>query len=247
MPLERPFVVHTLRTLGLGESYIEELIDAPLKPLTDAGLGLGYCARMGEVELRFVGEGERAAELVAEAERIVHGLLGPYIYANEDESLEASIVRKLTELNQTVAFAESCTGGYVSNRITNVPGASRVLLAGLVTYSNEAKQKLLGVAEATLKANGAVSEPTAREMAEGARRAIGSDYAISITGIAGPDGGSVEKPVGTVFIALASAKETLCVRMTNRYDRETFKYVTSNQALDLLRRALNGLPPLTAN
>ena len=137
-------------------------------------------------------------------------------------------------------LAESCTGGFLAHRITNVPGASAVFLAGLVTYSNEAKQRLLGVRAETLAAHGAVSEPVAREMAEGARERNGADYALAVTGIAGPAGGTPEKPVGTVFIALATAQKTVVLHPVNRFDRETFKYVTSQQALELLRR--NMLP-----
>ena len=169
---------------------------------------------------------------------MVRRLLGDHIFGEGDEQLEFVIVRLLTERKQTLALAESCTGGFIANRVTNVPGASSVLLAGIVTYSNEAKQKFLGVRTETLAEHGAVSEPVAREMAEGARRETGADYALSVTGIAGPGGGSPEKPVGTVFIALAAGRHTFVLNPLNRYDRETFKYVTSQQALELLRRTL---------
>lgn len=147
------------------------------------------------------------------------------------DSLETKIVRLLVERKQTLALAESCTGGYIAHRITNVPGASAVFSAGIVTYSNEAKQRFLGVRAETLAANGAVSEPVAREMAEGARRAAQTDYAISVTGIAGPGGGTPEKPVGTVFIGLASAQETRVWRCFNPGERLAFKQATSDQAL----------------
>jgi nicotinamide-nucleotide amidase len=152
--------------------------------------------------------------------------------------LETIVVRLLTEKKQTLALAESCTGGCLANRITDVPGASAVLLAGLVTYSNEAKQKLLGVRSETLTQHGAVSEPVAREMAEGACKETAADYALSVTGIAGPSGGSADKPVGTVFIGLAGQTQTVVQRQFNPYDRETFKQVTTQQALEMLRRAL---------
>src|SRR6266542_1967748 len=119
------------------------------------------------------------------------------------EALETKIVRLLTERNQTLALAESCTGGYLAHRVTNVPGASAIFSAGFVTYSNQAKQQFLGVRAETLKQHGAVSESVAREMAEGARRVSHTDYAVAVTGIAGPGGGTPEKPVGTVFISLA--------------------------------------------
>jgi nicotinamide-nucleotide amidase len=156
------------------------------------------------------------------------------------EDLETKIVRLLTERKQTLAVAESCTGGYISHRLTNVPGASAVFSSGLVTYSNEAKQTFLGVRPETLAQHGAVSEPVAREMAEGARRASRADYGIAVTGIAGPGGGTAEKPVGTVFIALAAAGETRVLRRFNPGERLAFKQVTSQQALEQLEAALQG-------
>ncbi len=147
------------------------------------------------------------------------------------EALETQIVRLLIERRQTLALAESCTGGYLAHRVTNVPGASAVFTAGLVTYSNAAKQRFLGVRAETLEKHGAVSEPVAREMAEGARRACETDYAIAVTGIAGPGGGTADKPVGTVYIALASPKETRAWRRFNPGERLAFKQATSDQAL----------------
>jgi nicotinamide-nucleotide amidase len=147
------------------------------------------------------------------------------------DSLATEIVRLLTERKQTLALAESCTGGYIAHRVTNVPGASAIFTAGFVTYSNAAKQRFLGVRPDTLERNGAVSDPVAREMAEGARRAADTDYAISVTGIAGPGGGTLEKPVGTVFIALAFRGETRAWRRFNAGERLAFKQATSDQAL----------------
>ena len=173
-----------------------------------------------------------------QAFEIVGGLLAKNIYGFDDELLEHVIVRLLTEKRKTLALAESCTGGSIANRITNVPGASAVFLEGHVTYSNASKERLLGVPPELLRDHGAVSEATARAMADGCRQRSGADYAISVTGIAGPGGGSEAKPVGTVFIALASRERTMVWTQVNRYDRETFKFVTSQQALELLRRAL---------
>ena len=237
-PLEVPFVCRTLKTTGLGESVLEEKIAGALHSLTDAGMELGYCARVGEVDVRFVARGAGAGESVAAAERIVRERIGNSVFGVDDDSLEAAVLRLLTERRQTLALAESCTGGFIAHRLTNIPGASAVFLAGLVTYRNEAKQQFLGVRPATLAEHGAVSEPTAREMAEGARQRTGADFALAVTGIAGPTGGSEAKPVGTVFLGLATAEKTVVRRHLNPYDRETFKYVTSQQALDLLRRAL---------
>jgi nicotinamide-nucleotide amidase len=151
------------------------------------------------------------------------------------ESLEAQIIRLLTERKQTLALAESCTGGHIANLLTNVPGASIVFSAGFVTYSNQAKERFLGVNSETLARNGAVSEPVAREMAEGARRVSATDFAIAVTGIAGPGGGTPDKPVGTVFIAVASPRETLVRRWFNPAERLAFKEITARQALEQLR------------
>jgi nicotinamide-nucleotide amidase len=238
LPRENGFVSRTLKTSGLGESVVEEKIAGPLQPLAEAGLEIGYCARTGEVDLRLAARGVEARKTVEEAERVVRALLGHHIFGAGDDQLEDVIVRLLAERKQTLVLAESCTGGYIANRITNVPGASAVLIAGLVTYSNEAKQKFLGVCPETLASHGAVSETVAREMAEGARRETGADYALAVTGIAGPGGGTSDKPVGTVFLALAAGHHTFVLNPVNRYDRETFKYVTSQQALELLRRRL---------
>jgi len=237
-PLEAPFVFCTLRTTGLGESVVEEKIAGPLKPLTEAGLELGYCAHYGEVDVRLIARGENARKTMAAGEVIVRELLGNHIFGTQDDQLNAAVIRLLTERKETLVVAESCTGGYVANRLTDVPGASAVFLGGLVTYSNEAKQNLLGVHPETLASHGAVSEATAREMAEGARARLGADHAIAITGIAGPTGGTEAKPVGTVFIALATAGHTFVLNPVNRFDRPTFKQVTCQQALELLRRTL---------
>lgn len=154
--------------------------------------------------------------------------------ATTGSALEALVVRLLTERKQTLALAESCTGGCLADRITNVPGASAVLLGGVVAYSNAAKQKFLGVRAKTLAAHGAVSNAVARAMAEGARKKFVADFALGITGIAGPAGGTKPKPVGTVFIALAGPWGTIVEHKLNAYGRRRFKQVTARQALRLL-------------
>ena len=169
LPLDGDFVCLTLRTTGMGESIVEEKIATPLQPLLAVGLELGYCAHNGQVDVRLVTRGDNARQIVGEAEAIVRQQLGPHIFGTQDDQLNETVVRLLTERKQTLVLAESCTGGYVANRITDVPGASEVFLSGLVTYSNESKQQLLGVRAETLAQHGAVSEPTVREMAEGAR------------------------------------------------------------------------------
>jgi nicotinamide-nucleotide amidase len=237
-PIGEPIVSRTLRTVGMGESALADKVTVPLDPLVSAGLELGYCAHMGAVDVRLIGHGSAATQIVADAEAIVRRELGTHIFGTGDDELHTVIVRMLTERKLTLATAESCTGGYIANRITSVPGSSAVFLGGAVTYSNEVKQALLGVQAETLAQHGAVSEPVAREMAEGARTRLGADLAIATTGIAGPDGGTPQKTVGTVFIALATAKHTFVLNPTNRYERETFKHITCLQALELLRRTL---------
>ncbi len=240
-PRTTPFACRILRSSGLGESAVEERIARPLAELTRAGLEVGYCARFGEVDVRLMAQGATADSLVSRAEATVRETIGEYIYGCGSEQLNEVIVRELTARGQTLAVAESCTGGFIAHRVTNVPGASAIFLGGFITYSNEAKQSCLGVSPAILAGHGAVSEPTARAMAEGARTRLKADYALAVTGIAGPTGGSLGKPVGTVYIGLAGGGPTLVRAHVNRYDRQSFKFVTSQQALELLRRRLVGL------
>jgi nicotinamide-nucleotide amidase len=234
-PPAAPFVCRTLRTSGIAESRVQEKIEGPLAALVAAGLEVGYCARVGQVDVRLSARGADAARIVRGAEALVRKIFGAQIYGFDDEEIEAVVVRLLTERKKNLALAESCTGGCLAHRVTNVPGASAVFLGGFVTYSNEAKQKFLGVRAETLAAHGAVSEAVAREMAEGARLQIGADFAVAVTGIAGPGGGTKDKPVGTVFLALAGESGTVVERRINSYERETFKQMTAQQALEMLR------------
>jgi nicotinamide-nucleotide amidase len=221
------------RIAGMGESLVEEAVGARLLELP--GLELGYCARMGQVDLRLVGE----AAVLDQAEQIVREKLGPAIYSADGSDLEEAVVKLLTERKQTLAVAESCTGGYLAHRITNVPGASAVLLAGYVTYSNEAKAAMLGIEPRLISEHGAVSKQVALAMAEGARLKAKADFALATTGIAGPAGGTEEKPVGTVFIALAAeGRPTSIRRGFFPDDRPTFKELTTQTALEMLRRRL---------
>jgi nicotinamide-nucleotide amidase len=163
---------------------------------------------------------------------------GKKVGAKMDLGLEADVLRLLAERKQTLALAESCTGGYIAHRLTNVPGASAVFLGGVVAYSNAAKQKFLGVQAETCAARGAVSEAVAREMAEGAQKKFAADFALGVTGIAGPGGGTKNKPVGTVFIALSGGFGTAVERKLNLQARAAFKDITARQALELLHSQL---------
>jgi len=216
----------------MGESVIEEKIGK--KILAIPGVELGYCARPGEVDVRIIGE--RTA--LDKADKIVSEELKDVIFAADDKSLEEVLVESLTQKKQTLATAESCTGGLLSNRITNVPGSSAVLIAGYVCYSNDAKMDVLNVNPNLLKEHGAVSEEVARAMAEGARRRAKSTYGLSTTGIAGPDGGSKEKPVGTVYVAIAGENQTKIRKLFFPSDRETFKQLVAQVAFEMLRREL---------
>lgn len=238
LPPKKPVHLCTLRTMGVGESLIEEKLQPALAEPLAAGLELGFCARMGEVDVRLVAHGEGGAALVEAATAIAARELADCVYGRGEETLEKIIVQLLTQRGQTVAVAESCTGGLIAHRLTNVPGASAVFLAGLCTYSNEAKQEVLKVPAETIATHGAVSEPTARAMAEGARAVTGADYALATTGIAGPSGGTPDKPVGTVHIACASAAGTTAEHRCHFTDRATFKQLISQVALNELRQAI---------
>ena len=219
------------RTTGLGESYVEKMVGEKL--LAIPGLELGYCARMGEVDLRVVGS--RLA--VNAAEKIIRAALQQYIISEEPKELEEVVIELLREKNATLVVAESCTGGLLADRLTNVPGSSAVFLEGSVTYSNEAKARTLGVPVELFSSVGAVSKDVARAMAEGALKRSGATYSLSTTGIAGPAGGTPEKPVGTVYIGLASQyQDTWVEKLFFPTDRRSFKRICTQHALEMLRR-----------
>jgi nicotinamide-nucleotide amidase len=229
------FVCRTLRSTGIGESRVQEMVEGDLQPFVKLGLEIGYCARPGAVDVRLTASGANAEKIVRDGEAVVQKILGANIFGFDDDEIENIAVKLLTAQKKTLALAESCTGGNIAHRITNVPGASEIFLGGVVSYANSVKEKFLGVRAESLRAHGAVSETVAREMAVGAREKFGSDFAIAVTGIAGPSGGTAEKPVGTVFIALASAEKVEVKKMFLPWERETFKQVTAQQALELLR------------
>jgi len=226
--------MRAFRVLGIGESLVEEKVGEELIAL---GLEVGYCARPGEVDLRLIGP----PDMLDRAEPLVRERLGKWIFTSDERELPDVVVEKLTALGRTVATAESCTGGFIANQLTNVPGASKIFLAGFVTYANEAKTAALGLDASLIREHGAVSEQVARQMAEGAMQKASADFALATTGIAGPDGGTPEKPAGTVFVALAErGRKTLVQHHRFPTDRETFKHLVSQTALDLLLRRLDG-------
>ena len=239
LPLEKEFHCRTLRSLGIGESMVEEMLLGPLQPLMDRGLELGFCARIGQVDIRLSGIGPGMSAIIAEAEAAIRAAIDKQINGTDDETIEQVVVGQLIATGETLAVAESCTGGFLGHHITNVPGASAIFAGGVLAYSNAMKQKLLGVKKSTLAEHGSVSKPVAIEMAEGALTVSGADHALSVTGIAGPGGGTPDKPVGTVWLGMASrGGRPLAIRKFHPYDRETFKHATVHQALELLRRRL---------
>lgn len=206
----RQIVHRTLITAGLAESILAKRIEAWEESLPDY-LKLAYLPSAGIVRLRLSAyevEGRVVAEEIEHRFAELKRLIPDYVVGFETATVEEQVHAELIRRGQTLAVAESCTGGKIASKFTAMAGASRYFLAGLTTYSNEAKVNLLGVSPATLAAHGAVSEATVREMAEGARRVTGADYAVATTGIAGPTGGSAEKPVGTVWFAVSGPKGT---------------------------------------
>ncbi len=229
--------MRNFRLAGLGESEVSQTVEPALMQLGE-DLEIGYCARMGEVIVRVLGTPEQ----MEGARNVVAAAFPQQFFSADDQSLEFTVVDLLKKFGRTVATAESCTGGLIAHRITNVPGASAVLTRGYVTYANEAKMELLGVPEELLGQHGAVSAEVCQSLVEGCLERAGTDYAVAVTGIAGPGGGTADKPVGTVFIAIASrdGQPTVVERHLFAYERETFKFTTSQTALDLLRRRCVG-------
>ena len=226
-----------LKITGVGESDIVEKVEKKLEAVP--GLTLGYCIRQGDVDVRLSGQ-SGPVEIGA---AIVREHLGPCIVSEDRRMIEEVLVKTLADRGQWLSTAESCTGGFMASRITDVSGASRVFGHGFVTYANEAKQRHLGVSAQLLEQHGAVSEPVAAAMAEGVLAVSGADHALAITGIAGPTGGSEDKPVGTVFIGLASkGSATVVRRFYYPGSRDRFKLLSSQAALEMLRRRLFELP-----
>ncbi len=231
-------VSRTLRIAGMGESMVEE---RTRDLMASSNPTVAPYAKTGEVHLRITARAaspEAAEALIAPREKAIRERLGSVVYGIDGETLEMVVVRLLQDANKTVALAESCSGGLIAQRLTDVPDASRVFGLGLVTYSNEAKTKYLGIPEEMLARVGAVSAETARAMAVGARAAGHADIGVSVTGIAGPGGGSAEKPVGTVHIGLAWGGGVISEHHHLLGSRTDIAYRAAQNALALVRRLL---------
>ncbi len=231
-----------LRVFGIGESAMEtliiDLIDGQTNPT------IATYAKEGEVTLRVsaqVKAGEDSEIILRPVIAEIKKRAGECLYSETDQSLDSVAAKLLLEKDITISTAESCTGGLVAEALTNFPGISRVFMGGAVTYANEAKEEILGVNKQTLEKYGAVSRETAAEMAEGIRKRLKTNIGISITGIAGPDGGTVEKPVGLVYIGLSSEKGTLTKELRLSGNRKRIRTVTVLHAFDIIRRHIIGL------
>lgn len=227
-----------LRVAGLAESRLDEMLEPLYRKYPAEPVGI-YAGR-GELQIHLTATGseEEARAHLAEREREVREIVGDRIYGTGSETLEGVVGKLLLDRGATVATAESCTGGLLSSRITDVSGSSSYFLGGVVVYTRDAKLFLVGVDPAVIDRDGEVSEEVARQLARGARRRFGADFGVGITGIAGPTGGSDRKPVGTVHIAVASASDVL--HRLNRFpgNRELVKYFATQTALDMLRTML---------
>ena len=238
---EGSIVSKTLHFAGIGESALAEKVQEFLDATDPTVAPL---AGQGRVRLRITTRAateREAQEKIAPVEKEVIARLGDYFFGEDGETLEGAVARLLEERSATLALAESCTGGLLAKRLTDMPGASAYFTEALVTYSNESKERLLGVPHALIAEHGAVSEAVAREMAEGARRVSGADFGLSVTGVAGPDGGTEEKPVGLVFVGISDAEDTFAEKVDLTAwarSRDSIRERSTNRAFDLLRLRL---------
>ncbi|KYO65748.1 competence/damage-inducible protein A [Thermovenabulum gondwanense] len=228
-----------LKFYGIGESSLEEklidLIDSQSNPT------IAPYAKMGEVTIRITAKAknkEEAIQMIIPIEEEIKRRVGNYIYAFDDQKIEDVVAKMLIEKGITIAIAESCTGGLISHKLTNVPGISKSLERAVVSYSNKSKIELLEVNPETIEKTGAVSEKTAEEMAMGIRINAKCDIGLSITGIAGPDGGTLEKPVGLVYIGYSDKNNTFSKKFLFKGKRQEIKERAANAALQLLREKL---------
>jgi competence/damage-inducible protein CinA-like protein len=241
----RALVTRVLKIASMGESDVEQIV-APLYK-TFENPRTTILGGAGQTELHLTGEGATEAEASARVEELasgLHALLPGRIYSDDGRDLAEVVAALLAARRLTLTLAESCTGGLVASRLTAVPGSSAFLDRAYVTYSNRAKIDLLGVDPAVIERHGAVSEETARAMAEGARRAAGTDVAVALTGIAGPTGATEEKPVGLVFLALAGDKLDRVRRAQFPGERDRVRGQAAQAALEMIRRAVLGLAPV---
>ena len=235
------FLTRTFQTFGISESGLDEMVSGVIAE--DEGK-LAFRANFPQISMRVTvrgkeGEVEQRVEILAQRLR---EKIGAYVYGEGDVSMEGVVGQLLKEQRKTVGFAEACSGGLVSHRLTNVPGSSNYFLGSIIAYSDSAKTQLLDVNPATLSQHGAVSEETVKEMASGVRTRLGTDIGVALTGIAGPDGGTPDKPVGTACLAL-SMDGTLVSRQYKLWgNREWIKTLTSQLSLDWVRRALLKIP-----
>lgn len=231
-------VSKNVQLLGIGESTAESI----LRPLIDESLNptIAPYAKAGEVRMRVTARAKTSDEASAMCDALIEKIrateVGRFIYGIDVGSVENAVLLKLRAEGKTLATAESCTGGFIAKRLTDIPGSSDVFVGSAVTYANEAKIKMLGVKPETLEKWGAVSEAVAIEMADGIRRALGADVGISTTGIAGPGGGTDEKPVGTVWIAISTEKGTRArlLTLSPQRDRDYIRTVSGTNALSLV-------------
>lgn len=233
----------TLKLFGMGESAVEALLRDRMNALENPTLA--PYAKTGEVELRITAKAaseDEAERLIDPVEREVRAILGDLVYGVNVGSLEEVVLALLKEKGLTLSCAESCTGGLIAKRITDLPGASAAFKGGAVTYCNEAKHALLGVSETLLAEKGAVCAEVAKAMAEGARAVFGSDLAVSTTGVAGPDSDERGNPVGLVYVALATPSGTTCRELHLGQSRDRVRTTAAHHAFDLARRYLQGLP-----
>ena len=238
-------VSHEIRVFGMGESHVEAKLRHLMTTMTNPTLA--PYAKTNECMLRATAKAPTAAQaeaLLAPLVQQVRDALGDVVYGVDVSSLEEVVSRLLRERGLTLSTAESCTGGLIAKRVTDIPGASQIFRGGVVSYTNDVKADVLGVPRAALDAWGAVSEPVARAMAEGCRRLCGSDIALAVTGLAGPEGDDRGNEVGTVYIALADRRGTLCKRLSCGMGRgrDRIRSAAAQNALDLLRRRLLDLP-----
>lgn len=233
---DRIIVSHNIRTFGIGESLMAErvndLFDAEnptVAPYAKDGKALLRVTAMARTK-------EEAENLCKPVINEIKSRLDGFVYGVDYTCIEEAVIEKLKEKHMKVATAESCTGGLIAKRITDVPGASEVFDCGIISYANEIKHRVLGVSEDDLNKYGAVSEPVARQMAQGALKVSGADIAVSVTGIAGPDSDSTNKPVGLVYIGLADRDNVWVMELrTSRKDRSYNRYVSASNALNMIR------------